>query len=115
VGEALSDYFGFGVVTRGNKAFDVKETSHHVEADVTPFFEHRRYSKNGTYLSDVELRPDNAGSFNVINWPEHHYENGNAKNNRTTRSYRALVRILKNLRNEMDDSGMQAAAPIIGF
>lgn len=51
----------------------------------------------------------------VINWPEQHYENGVAKNDRTSRSFKALVRILKSLRNEMDDNKVQAAGPIIGF
>ena len=70
VGEALVDYFGKGAVTRGNKAFDVRETSHHVEADVAPFFEHRRYNKDPGYLSGVGLRPDNGAPLEVINWPE---------------------------------------------
>src|SRR5262249_21153091 len=115
VGGALSDYFGASAVTRGNKAFDVKETSYHVEADVAPFFEHRRYRRDGSYLSGVELRPGNGSPQSVINWPEQHYENGNAKNDRTRRSYRALARILKSLRNDMDDAGVGAAKPIIGF
>lgn len=115
VGEALADYFGASAVTRGNKAFDVKETSYHIEADAAPFFEHRRYSRDGAFVSGVELRPDNGMPERVINWPEQHYGNGNAKNDRTRRSYRALARILKNLRNDMDDARIGAAAPIIGF
>jgi hypothetical protein len=56
VEEALVNYFGRSAVKRGNKAFDVHETSYHVEADVTAFFEHRRYKGDGTYLVGVELR-----------------------------------------------------------
>lgn len=115
VGEALVSHFGSHYVTRGNKAFNVRETSYHVEADVAPFFEHRRYSPNGPYISGVELKPDNGVPQHVINWPEQHYENGNAKNDRTRRSYRALVRIIKSLRNDMHESGVVAAAPVIGF
>jgi len=115
VGEALVTHFGSSAVKRGNKAFDIKETSYHVEADVAPFFEHRRYHTDGTYLSGVELKPDNGVPDRVINWPEQHYENGNTKNDQTSRSYRALVRILKNLRNEMGDKGLTAAQPVIGF
>ena len=48
VEEALVDYFGRAAVKRGNKAFDIHETSYHVEADVAAFFEHRRYDKDGT-------------------------------------------------------------------
>lgn len=115
VGQALVNYFGVGAVTRGNKAFDIKETGRQVEADVAPFFEHRRYSPGGSPLSGVELRPDNGNPPRVINWPEQHYKNGVAKNDRTSRSYKALVRILKSLRNEMDDNGVEEASPIIGF
>jgi hypothetical protein len=115
VGEALIKYFVSGAVTRGNKAFNIKETSHHVEADVAPFFEHRRYQTVGQPLLGVELRPDNSTSNRVINWPEQHYENGNAKNARTNRAYRALVRILKSLRCEMEDTNIAAAKSITSF
>lgn len=115
VSDALRHHFGSRAVTRGNKAFDVRETSHHVEADVAPFFEHRRYAADGSPISGVELRPDNGIPLRVINWPEHRYENGRAKNDRTKRSYRALARILKSLRNEMTESHIAAAAPITGF
>lgn len=113
VGEALIAHFGKAAVTRGNKAFDIREMKGQVEADVAPFFEHRRYRESGTYLSGVELRSDNGGR--VINWPEQHYENGVGKNNNTGRRYKGLVRILKSLRNEMDEAGIAAAKPIIGF
>jgi len=113
VGEALSAHFGQAAVKRGNKAFDVKENTYHLEADVAPFFEHRRYNVSGKYLSGVELHPDNGGR--IINWPEQHYDHGNLKNDRTRRSYRALVRIIKSLRNEMRDNNNNAAVPVIGF
>lgn len=60
VGQALISHFGAGAVTRGNKAFDIKESRRLVEADVAPFFEHRRYQQDGGYLSGVELIPDNG-------------------------------------------------------
>ena len=115
VGQALVDYFGASAVSRGNKAFDIRENSYHVDADVAPFFEHRRYSTNRTHLSGVELRPDNGNPFKVINWPEQHYANGVSKNNTTGRRYKAMVRILKKLCNEMTDNGIDAARPIPGF
>ncbi|MEJ0011259.1 MAG: nucleotidyltransferase [Bauldia sp.] len=113
VGEALVSYFGAGAVSRGNKAFDVRETTYHVEADVAPFFEHRRYATDGTYISGVEMQPDKGPR--IINWPEQQYANGVAKNDRTGRSYKALIRIIKNLRNEMNDAKAPQAAPIVGF
>jgi hypothetical protein len=113
VGEALTAYFGKSSVSRGNKAFNIRENSYHVDADVAPFFEHRRYSTNGTYLSGVELSPDNDGR--VINWPEQHYNNGVNKNTVTRRRFKALVRILKSLCNEMSDKGITEAKSILGF
>lgn len=114
VEEALVDYFGRAAVKRGNKAFDIHETSYHVEADVAAFFEHRRYDKDGTYLEGVALLTDKEKK-RVINWPEQHYTNGVSKNNTTGRRYKAMVRILKKLGNEMTDNDIAAAQPIPGF
>ena len=111
--EALVDYFGRSAVKRGNKAFDIHETSYHVEADVAAFFEHRRYAVDGTYLEGVELRPDKGGR-RVINWPEQHYENGVGKNKQTGRRFKSVVRILKAVSNEMAEAGF-AGGDIPGF
>ena len=113
VEEALVSYFGRASVARGNKAFDVKENSYHVEADVAPFFEHRRYSADKLYLSGVELKPDSGGS--VINWPEQHYDNGVSKNTATSRRFKSLVRIFKSLCNYMTDKGIADAKAIPSF
>lgn len=108
VEEALVNYFGRPAVKRGNKAFDVHETSYHVEADVAAFFEHRRYSANRTYLEGVELRTDKENQ-RVINWPEHHYDNGCSKNTLTGTRFKSIVRALKALSNEMTAAGVKAA------
>lgn len=110
---ALVNHYGKSAVRRGNKAFDIKENSQRVEADVAPFFDHRRYLTDGRYLEGVELQPDNGGQ--VINWPEQHYNNGVSKNNATQRRYKQVVRILKRLCIEMDDNGVSSANPIPGF
>lgn len=115
VGKALTDYFGKDVVKRGTKAFDIKANTYHLDADVAPFFEHRRYAADGSFLSGVELRPDDYSPPRVVNWPEQHYANGNEKNIRTARSYRALVRILKNLKCYMADNNVASAKPITSF
>ncbi len=103
VEEALVDYFGRSAVRRGNKAFDVHESSYHVEADVAPFFEHRRFHANGTCLKGVELQPDNR-SHRIINWHEQHYENGVKKNKQTGTRFKSIVRIIKALSNEMTET-----------
>jgi len=70
VEQALVAYFGRRSVTRGNKAFDIRENTYRVDADVIACFEHRRYARDGRYESGVELIPDRGGR--VINWPEQH-------------------------------------------
>lgn len=111
----LVSRFGRESVTRGNKAFDIKENSYRVEADVAPFFEHRRYTSKTNYLSGVELRPDNSNPLRVINWPEQHYNNAVDKNDKTSRKYKRVVRIIKSLSNEMANNGYMSADKVPGF
>ena len=121
--EALVVHFEGGAVRRGNKAIDVRENSYHVEADVAPFFGYRHYYKNGTYRCGVALLPDkgrrihNYPEILLDCWPEipQHFENGASKNQKTDRSYKGVVRILKKLRNEMDEAFIPVAKPIPGF
>jgi len=113
VQDALISHFGASAVKRSNKAFDIHENSYHVDSDVAPFFEHRRYSSNRQHSSGVELRPDNGGR--VINWPEQHYDNGVSKNTATSRRFKALVRIIKSLCNYMDDQGVAIAKSTPSF
>lgn len=115
----LINKFGRDQVKRGNKAFDVHANSYRVDADVVPTFEHRRYTgtkdylNNHIYHSGVELITDKGQS--IINWPEQNYQNGVQKNNETSRKYKRCIRILKNLRNQMQDDKIMAANDIASF
>jgi hypothetical protein len=108
VGEALNNHFGGPAVTRGDKAFNIHENTYRIDADVLAAFEHRRYQQrsDGTYhhLSGIEFETD-AGR-RTINWPEQNYVNGVAKHEATGRRYRKMVRILKRLRDVMQDKGI---------
>jgi predicted nucleotidyltransferase len=113
VQSALKSYFGAGSVTRGNKAFDIHANSYRIDADVVPCFEHRRYLgtlQSHWHQSGTQLIPDNGTK--IINWPRRNYENGVAKNDATSRRFKAVVRILKRLRNEMVENGQKGAEPI---
>ncbi len=112
---ALVARFGRAAVTRGSKAFDVHANSYRVEADVAAFFEHRRYTSASQYLSGVAMIPDDLQPPMVRNWPEQHYENGVAKNDRTGRRFKRVVRILKALRNEMHSADVPSARPSPSF
>ena len=122
--EALVAYFGRSMVTRGNKAFDIKATTSNIEADVVPLWEFRRYWDNGEFRAGVALIPDN-GSGRIENYPERlvdtwpntplHYENGVSKNIATSRRFKGMARILKKLRNEMDNAGIAAAQAVPSY
>lgn len=120
---ALVSRFGRAAVRRGDKAFDVNEGRYRVDADVVPTFVHRRYRSDRSYICGVEIRPDSGGRipnwperlFDLPEWPPQHYENGNAKNDATRRRYRGMVRILKTLRNRMEEEKIRSAKPIKGF
>ena len=97
VGEALTDYFGSDSVTRGDKAFDVHETSCRIDADVVATFEYRRYlgDESNRWHAGVAFETD--GGALIKNFPDQCYNNGVTKNDRVGRRYKRVVRILKRL------------------
>lgn len=119
VGDALIAYFGSDQVSRGKKAFDVHANTYRIDADVVPTFEHRRYSgKRNTdnswhYYTGVAFLPDGGGL--IKNWPAQNYENGVARNTDTRRRYKRVIRILKRLRNKMQDEKIAEAANVASF
>ena len=113
VENALVSYFGRDAVTRGNKAFDVHENTYRIDADVVACFEYRWYQHTGTYRTGVAFLTDQGQQ--IVNWPNQNYQNGVAKNEATSRGFKALVRILKNLRNEMKNNGISAANSVPGY
>ena len=110
---ALVNKFGRSAITRSNKAFDIKATSVRVDADVAAFFEHRRYYGRDKYYSGVQMFADDGTK--LINWPQQHYDNGVDKNNKTYRRYKRSVRILKKLKNAMENDNYIEKDKISGF
>lgn len=105
---ALHDYLGWSGVTRGNKAFDVHENTYRIDADAIPCVEYQWYPDDGGCVVGTAFFPDNARHF-IHNFPEQNYENGVAKNNRTSRRFKAVVRVLKTLCYEMQSEGFAEA------
>lgn len=123
---ALVGHFGRTSVRRGTKAFDIRANTYRIDADVVPMFIHRRYDTSTDptrYICGVELRADDG--TRIINWserlyddehwPRQHYENAVSKNTVTNKRFKAVVRILKCLRNELDQAGDAAAQSVVGF
>ena len=115
--EALVRRFGRPQVTRGNKAFDIHANTYRVDADVVPAFEHRVYlGKNDgvpQYYEGIKFITDN--DISIINWPEQTHQNGISKNDFTSKRYKAIVRILKRLKNKMETENIPQAKNIGSF
>ncbi len=99
----LNGKFGAASVERKNKCVKVKGNTQRVDADVVPCFVHRRFrSVTEIEAEGIELRTD--GGDRIYSFPEQHYDNGVTKNNNTGKMYKPIVRILKNVRNELIDN-----------
>jgi hypothetical protein len=101
--DALIGRFGASAVERGNKALHVREVSRSLAADVVPCFEFHLYYAPGKYLKGTQIWPDSGPK--IHNWPDQHYERGVEKNTATGRRFKAMVRALKRLENEMVEEG----------
>lgn len=114
---ALVSKFGRNMVKRGDKAFDIHENSYRIDADAVPAFAYRDYYRDNygriQFREGVQLRPDSGGS--IENWPEQHYRNGVAKDNATSRRFKSITRIIKRLRNEMEEKNIQEAKSVASF
>lgn len=110
----LVAYFGRTNVLRKNKCIHVNGNSYRAEIDVVPTWKYRNYiGKNGTYNEGVILYSDDQNR--VINYPKQHFTNGVNKNNVTLRRYKRLVRIIKNLKIKMEDTGYYQNNRITSF
>lgn len=111
----LVAHFGRNNVVRKNKCIHIKENTYRVEIDVVPTWKFRRYGTvRYTYDEGVKLYADNNGE-EIINFPKQHLKNGVSKNNTTSRRFKRLVRIVKNLHVRMEDEGYYNNANITSF
>ncbi len=117
VQEALEDYFGENNVTRGDKAFDIHSNSYRVDADVVPALAYRYYygDKIHHYVQPEGIAFDTDKGVRIINWPHQTYENCKDKHGNTGQRYRKMTRIIKRLRNKMQDDKIQAAIDVPSF
>jgi hypothetical protein len=105
VGEALVGAFGDGAVRRHNKVFTVRQSKRSLAADVVPCATHKHYWSQTNWAQGIRLLPDKPTWPPIENYPQQHYENGVVKNKATGRSFKRVVRILKNLENRMVKDG----------
>lgn len=96
---ALYSTFGASVDTSGDKAINVTRATGTLDADVVPCFSLTRYDAPGISHRGHRIYPKSGGF--LTNYPRQNLENGRAKNNRTNRRYKQLVRCLKRLEGEL--------------
>ncbi|HKS07846.1 MAG TPA: hypothetical protein VJR92_16200 [Gemmatimonadaceae bacterium] len=114
IGVALVARFGASAVQRTDKVFRVRADAN-VAIHVAPFFEHRQHIRGSRHATGVVLHPDGGVPPQVVNWPDQHFANGQAKDDATDGRYRATVRVLKHLRNEMRENAVPSAQRISGY
>ena len=114
VERALVNRFGRANVRRGNKAFDVNESSRHFDADAAPCFAYRLYVNSWQYHEGTALIADDTGRLHT-NFPQQQHDNGVAKNNATDRRFKKAVRIVKKLSHEMEEAGVVSARTTTSF
>jgi hypothetical protein len=113
---ALVAHFGRAAVVRGDKAFDIHENTYRVESDCLPAYELRLYGRNYGRITHREgIAFHTYGGDYIQNFPEQQHAEGVAKHDRTDQRFKKMVRILKNLRYEMEDEGVAVAKPIPSF
>lgn len=109
----LVQKFGRNQVVRKNKCLHIKPNTYHSEIDVVPTWIYRKYFQDGTYREGVCLYADNGEK--IVNYPKQHKKNGIEKNISTSKRYKSLVRIIKNLSIKMEDSKFYSNNNITSF
>ena len=118
IAACVRDEYGYSSLDIGKKALHVhKDDCDRVSVDVVPAFTYRLYGARQNLLmprgAPVEGIALIAVGQRITNFPRQHYANGCAKNDRTGRRYKRVVRILKRLRNHMAEN-VDAAPQIRG-
>lgn len=102
---SLRRKYGTDVVD-GNKAIAVNGNTSRLDADVLACTVFRQYDNRGeevTYHTGIMFM-DKANARHV-NFPDQHYNNLAAKDQRNGNRVKGCVRILKRVRNELEDAG----------
>ena len=102
--KALEGGFSSRMVGQSNKSIKLKADPPRLAADVVVCMEHRRYTSYSSYVEGITFWALRDKRW-VVNYPKEHYKNGAAKSSRTRDRYKRTVRMFKNARNHMEDSG----------
>ena len=96
---ALRGAFAGAVDTTGDKAINVTRATGTLDADVIPCLALHRFDAPRVYHAGHRIYPKSGGF--IHNFPQQNLDNGRAKNTRTNRRYKQIVRCLKRLEGEL--------------
>ena len=105
---AITNYFGHTKVEIGNKSIKIRSNTLRIDADIVPLVVHRQYrsSSRSDYFEGVALKDENSKI--IKNWPKQDYNNAVTKNQNTGERYKAMVRVLKHIRNKIQANDIQS-------
>lgn len=108
--KALTDELGSGQVHWGDKCLNVDENSYRKEADVVPCIQYRIYKRfipyNKPYFVEGMKLYDTSNDQEIINFPKVHLKNCESKNTDTDGRFKDMVRIFKNIRNNLVENDL---------
>jgi hypothetical protein len=91
-----------------SKAIEVRGTFWRLKVDVLPTIRFKQvYAFDGTnVLSNDGVAFWTPEGRRIVNWPQHHFDNGVSKNQRTGEHFKPTVRMFKNARRVAVDRGL---------
>ncbi len=104
LGEALVTEFGNYMVNQsGNKIFKIRGSDKILNADVIPctIYNHYYAPNPNSYHRGIQLILNILDGKKYFNFPDQHYEHGKNKNLDSKKRFKSVVRILKNINNNM--------------
>jgi hypothetical protein len=118
VEKALTKKFSRQGVERHNKCLKVFGNTYRVDADVVPAIRYRDYSSDfnfdsSNYVGGILICPDKGED--IINYPEQHIKCGNKKNHNTQYNFKKYVRIVKNIREQIENTGISISPVVSSF
>src|SRR3989344_762458 len=106
--EALKLGFGNDVVY-SDKCLIIKENTNRIKADVVPSFQYRVYKRfishsDQSFIEGMKFI-DTTNLTEIVNFPKKHLENCEFKNVITDGNFKSIVRIYKNIKQKLIESG----------
>jgi hypothetical protein len=104
---SLQRQYGVSSVVDGNKAITVTGNTYRLDADVLPCTSFRQYFKdwqgNANYHTGIAFF--SKSHERIVNFPKQHFDNLAAKDQRNDGKVKGCIRIVKRIRNELEERG----------